>query len=492
MNDARHKIAIIGAGIAGLATAVRLAIRGHEVEVFESNSYPGGKLSEISVGQFRFDAGPSLFTMPQYVDDLFELAQKNPNDYFHYQRLPVVCKYFWDDRTIVEGFSEITKFAQEVENKLAVPSDKIVSFFEKAEKKYALTGSTFLEHSLHRSDTWFTKTVAKALFQLPKLDLFKSMHQVHEKSMNNNKMVQLLDRFATYNGSNPYKAPGLLSMIPHFEHGIGAYYPKGGMVAITNAIFDLATSLGVKFQFSTKVEEILVEEKKVVGIKTKDESFSFDKVVSNMDVFYTYKKLLPKVKAPEKKLAQERSTSALIFYWGINKSFPELDLHNIFFTNDYKSEFELLGKGNVIEDPTVYVNISSKYSDSDAPKNMENWFVMINVPYNKNQDWETLIAKVKTNVINKLNQVLGVKLQENIIVEEILDPRLIESKTSSYKGALYGTSSNNQFSAFMRHANFKRSLKNLYFCGGSVHPGGGIPLCLMSAKIVDDLITDGY
>jgi len=318
------------------------------------------------------------------------------------------------------------------------------------------------------------------------------MHQVHTQAMHNSKMIQLLDRFATYNGSNPYKAPGLLSMIPHFEHGIGAYYPKGGMVAITNSIFDLAKSLGVVFHFSSPVDEILVVGKKIRGIKSMGVDHSFDKVVSNMDVFYTYKKLLPNIKPPTKKLKQERSTSALIFYWGINKIFPALDLHNIFFTNDYKLEFDLLEKGEVSEDPTVYVNISSKYSRQDAPDGMENWFVMINVPYNKDQNWEHLIARIRKNVIEKLSGILKINLSQCILAESILDPRSIESKTSSYQGALYGTSSNSQFSAFMRHANFRRSLKNLYFCGGSVHPGGGIPLCMMSAKIVDDLITDGY
>jgi len=492
MGESNKKIAIIGAGIAGLASSVRLACKGYSVDVFESNGYPGGKLSEIFINSFRFDAGPSLFTMPHYVDDLFRLANKEPKDFFQYERLPIVCKYFWQDGTLLNGYAEIEKFAKEVQQKLDVPESKVISFFKRAADKYKITGTTFLEHSLHRSDTWLTKTVGKALFQLPKLDLFTSMHQVHEKLMVEPKMVQLLDRFATYNGSNPYKAPGLLSMIPHFEHGIGAFYPKGGMVAITNAIYNLAVSMGVNFHFNSYVDEILVDEKKVTGLRTKGRAMKFEKVVSNMDVYYTYKKLLPKIQVPKKKLEQERSTSALIFYWGINKVFPELDLHNIFFAKDYKLEFDQLEKGNVTIDPTVYVNISSKRSSDDAPEGMENWFVMINVPYNNDQDWAQLITRIKKNVLAKLSKILNTNIEKCIVVEEILDPRSIESKTSSYQGALYGTSSNNKFAAFMRHANFKRTLQNLYFCGGSVHPGGGIPLCLMSAKIVEDLITDGY
>ena len=485
-------IAIIGAGIAGLASAVRLAARGYQVEVFEANDYPGGKLSAFKLGGYRFDAGPSLFTMPQYVDELFRIAGKDPGQFFNYKKLPVVCKYFWEDGTQLNGYGDIQQFSNEVESVLDIPTKKTLNFFQQAQSKYKLTGTTFLEHSLHRSDTWLTKSVAKALLRLPDLDLFKSMHQVHEKAVNAPKMVQLLDRFATYNGSNPYKAPGLLSMIPHFEHGIGAYYPEGGMISITKSIFELARSLGVQFNFSAPVEKILTERKKVIGLQVAGEKKFFDKVVSNMDVYYTYKKLLSEFKAPEKKLNQERSTSALIFYWGINASFPELDLHNIFFSKDYKSEFDHLEKGKVSDDATIYVNISSKYSPEDAPEGKENWFVMINVPYNKNQDWEKLIQRVKDHTLIKLSNILETNIAPLIEQEDILDPRGIESKTSSFQGALYGTSSNNKFAAFMRHANFNSALKDLYFCGGSVHPGGGIPLCLLSGKIVDDLIKDGY
>ncbi len=492
MSEKKKSAIIIGTGIAGLATAVRLAVKGYDIQVFEANSYPGGKLSEFSVGDFRFDAGPSLFTMPQYVDELFELAGKKPGDFFSYQKLETVCKYFWEDGTVVEGYGNLDKFANEVEKNLGVKKNKTLQFFKKAKAKYELTGTTFLEHSLHRSKTWLTKKVLKSLLLLPTLDLFSSMHQVHNKSVEHPKMVQLLDRFATYNGSSPYQAPGLLSMIPHFEHGIGAYYPNGGMISITNSIFNLAKSLGVRFQFNALVDEILMEGKKAKGVLVDGKRFYADKIVSNMDVFYTYKKLLPNLRPPKRQLNQERSTSALIFYWGINRKFANLKLHNILFSENYNAEFDALGKGEVCSDPTIYINISSKHSKQDAPPGSENWFVMINVPYSSNQDWESLTQRIKQNAIEKINRILEVNLEDHIVTEAILDPITIESKTSSYRGALYGTSSNSKFSAFLRHANFNRSIQNLYFCGGSVHPGGGIPLCLLSAKIVDDLISEGY
>jgi phytoene dehydrogenase-like protein len=198
---------------------------------------------------------------------------------------------------------------------------------------------------------------------------------------------------------------------------------------------------------------------------------------------------MPKVPAPEKTLSQPRSSSALIFYWGIKKSFPKLHLHNIFFSKDYKKEFNVIFKDeNLPEDMTIYVNITSKFLPSDAPEGCENWFVMVNAPNNKGQNWDLLIPKARKNILAKLEQLLGEAVEPFIEEEAVLDPRSIEGKTGSYLGALYGSSSNNKFAAFLRHANFSSKIKGLYFCGGSVHPGGGIPLCMLSAKIVDELI----
>lgn len=482
------KIAIIGAGIAGIAASIRMAVKGHDIDVFEANHYPGGKLSAFDQGGYRFDAGPSLFTMPQYVDELFRLAGKNPNDFFVYDTLDLVCNYFWDDNTRLHAWADPQRFAQEVAATFGVPESQLLQILEEARFKYELTGKTFLEKNLYSWRTWLTREVGAALMKISKLDVFQTMNGVHERYFSEPKMVQLFNRFATYNGSNPYKAPGLLSMIPHFEHGIGAFYPKGGMVTITNSLYQLALSLGVRFHFSEPVERIVVEQQKVKGIRTAMHNhLPFDRVISNMDVFFTYHKLLPELPRPHRILRQEKSTSALIYYWGIRRSFPELHLHNILFSNNYKEEFAHLQSGKVFEDPTVYINISSKCSPEDAPPGCENWFTMVNVPYNAGQDWDTIIMETRQRVLEKVSRNLGTDIETLIENESVLEPRSIEHKTSSHLGALYGTSSNNPFAAFLRHPNFSKQVQGLYFCGGSVHPGGGIPLALLSARIVAEL-----
>jgi phytoene desaturase len=282
-------------------------------------------------------------------------------------------------------------------------------------------------------------------------------------------------------------------MIPHLEHTIGSYFPKKGMHNITLSLYKLALELGITFHFNSKVEEIITDNKKVKGIRVNDIFFEANVVVSNADIYPTYKNLLPHHTHPKRILNQEKSSSALIFYWGINKSFNELDLHNVFFSNNYKQEFDFIfNKKQVFNDPTVYINITSKLKKDDAPEGCENWFVMINVPNNSGQNWDEIIFVARQHILKKLSRLLKDDIEKHIVSETVLDPRTIESKTSSFAGALYGNASNNKYAAFLRHKNFSSSIKGLYFCGGSVHPGGGIPLCLNSAKIVEQLIIDDF
>ncbi|PDH46147.1 MAG: phytoene dehydrogenase [Bacteroidetes bacterium MED-G21] len=484
-----NRIIIVGSGIAGMAAAIRLQSIGYHVEIFEANSYAGGKLTAFKSNGYRFDMGPSLFTMPHLIEELFEIADKPIEDYFTYKRKSIICNYFFEDGTRFSAPSDKNAFAKSASNTFDVSEKTMLDYLFKSENKYELTASLFLENSLHKLSTYLSKDTIKALVRLPQLNINKNLSDYNSSIFKDPRLVQFYNRFATYNGSSPYKTPGIMSMIPHLEHSFGTYFPKGGMHQITKSLVQLAKDLGVKFTFNTKVEEIITKASKVTGIMTAKGFISSDIVISNADVVSSYRKLLRKQKAPERTLSQERSSSALIFYWGIKKTFPDLDLHNIFFSADYKNEFECIFKDQTISnDPTVYINISSKEESNDAPEGCENWFTMVNVPGNKGQDWDALIRQTRTNIIEKLNRVLKVDLNQLINYESIIDPRDIEKKTRSYQGSIYGAASHSKFSAFLRHPNFSSSIGNLFFCGGSVHPGGGIPLCLWSGKITADLI----
>ena len=484
------KAVVIGAGIAGIASALRLRAAGIEVEVFETNDYPGGKLHAFDLEGYRFDAGPSLFTMPELVTELFQLFGESSADYFEYSRKDSVCNYFWEDGIRFNVNSNREQFAKEAAAKFGIEAETLLAYLKKSQKKYELTSPLFLEKSLHKVSTYLSKDTLKALLQMADMGIFTNLNSINQSEIQEPHLVQLFNRYATYNGSSPYRTPGIMSMIPHLELYLGTYFPKNGMHSITMSLYQLAVKHGVQFNFNHKVERIIVKNNRTIGIHANQKDFFADNIISNMDIFSTYKKLLPNESHPKRTLSQERSSSAVIFYWGVKKMFPELDLHNIFFSGNYSEEFaHIFDHKTLFDDPTIYINITSKDNKSDTPAGCENWFVMINAPGDYGQDWEALVTQARKNIIEKLNRLLGINLESLIEVEDVLTPPQIELRTSSYRGALYGAASNSKFAAFLRHPNFSNQLKNLYFVGGSVHPGGGIPLCLLSAKITSELIN---
>ncbi len=483
------KAIIIGAGVAGLASAIRLAVQQFDVTVFEKNNYSGGKLSHFTLGDYQFDAGPSLFTQPENIIELFELAGERIAEYFEFEKVPFSCKYFFENGTVINAFADAAAFAEEMKAKTGEDPEKVISYLKQSEKLYNDIGTVFLDHSLQKRKSLFKAPLTKAIKATRLKFVIGSLNDLNAKHFTRPESVQIFNRFATYNGSNPFKAPGMLSLIPHLELNQGTFYPKGGMKSITKALYQLALKKGVKFSFQSPVQRIIDVEGQVKGVVVNDTNFYADVVVSNVDVYFTYKCLLNDNSKAKRLLRQERSSSAVIFYWGIKKTFSELQLHNIFFSNNYKDEFEHLFISKTISnDPTVYINITSKMESGHAPEGKENWFVMVNAPANNKQDWEMLKKKCREFVINKLNRILNTDIESYIEVEETLDPVKIEQQTSSFMGALYGSSSNSRFAAFLRHPNFSSTVKGLYFAGGTVHPGGGIPLCLKSAKLVSKLI----
>ncbi len=476
----------------GLQLPFGLAVKNYNVIVFEKNNYPGGKINVLKKDGYTFDTGPSLFVQPGNIEELFRLADEDIHAYFKYQPLSIACKYFYEDGVIINAYTNKEKFAEELYKKTGEPKQNTISYLNDSENIYKYIGNIFLNHSLHKRSTLRRAKIARALLNTKPSYLFSSLHQTNTKKFTKPHSIQLFNRYATYSGSNPYKAPAMLKLIPHIEYSEGVFYPEGGMIAIINALYKLAEKKGVQFKFNTEVERIIEYQNEAKGIVVNGENWLADVIISNTDVYFTYLKLLNDERTAKKNLKQERSSSAIIFYWGIKKEFSQLELHNIFFTTDYKAEFDSIFRSkNVYNDPTIYINITSKCEPGvHAPVGKDNWFVMINVAAGIKMSEEDFIKKCKQNVLAKLSRILNEDISSLIETEEVLHPQMIEELTSSYLGALYGTSSNSRRSAFFRHPNFSKDIKHLYFTGGSVHPGGGIPLCLKSAKITADIIAE--
>lgn len=480
------KAVVIGSGIAGLAVAIRLAHKGYNVSVYEKNNTYGGKLDTFNINGFRFDMGPSLFTMPQYFENLFSEVGYQFSDFVSYEKLNASCKYFFDDGKQFTFYQDKKILKKELNRVFSGDENNVIKYLKQSETLYENSGALFIENSLHKLNTYFSFKAIKSLPYLLSFENSSSLHKKNKKYLSSKQLIQLFDRYATYNGSSPYKTPGMMSMIPHLEQNIGTFFPKGGMRSLVDALYNLALKLNVNFNFNQEVSHLHTKGNFVESIKVNNELLTADLFVSNMDVALTYQKLLKDLKTFNKEIKQERTSSGVVFYWGIKEEFDNLDLHNILFSADYEKEFkQIFVEDKFPEDPTIYINITSKYEKSDAPVGMENWFVMVNVPSSFNYT-ELEIASLKELVVKKITKQFNKNISSLIISEEILHPKKIANNTNAYLGALYGTASNSVISAFNRHSNFSSKFKNLYFVGGTVHPGGGIPLCLNSAKIVVD------
>lgn len=496
MKSSSSRVIVVGAGMGGLSAAIRLAAAGFKVTVFERQSLPGGKAGSEWIGDYRFDTGPSLLTMRYVFEDLFAEAGLQLDEYLQTVRLPVICNYFWGDGTRLSAHGDPQAFAAEVESKTGEPAQSVLDYLTYAGRIHDVAAELFLWKSLHEVSTYTSGLFWRSIAKIGRIDSLRTMNQAHERFFADARVVQLFNRYATYNGSSPYKVPATLNIIPFVEYLHGGYAVKGGIFAISRALEAAARAVGVQINYDTPVERILYDDRRTItGVRAGGEDVAAEIVISNVDVSVTYPELLQDTAAHqlERYRRLEPSSSGLVFYWGIDRRFSELSVNNIFFSDDYPREFTtIFDDHRCPDDPTVYVNITSKESPQDAPDGGENWFVLVNAPYGDGQDWEAETARVRAAVVRRVSAALGTDVASLIREEGVMTPEEIERKTGSYRGALYGISSNSRTAAFARHPNRSRDYHGLYFCGGSAHPGGGMPLVVLSGKITADSIKRRY
>lgn len=481
--------AVIGSGISGIASALHARHKGYAVTVFERNIRPGGKISEWRKAGFRFDLGPSVFTMPELIDELFVLFDKDPRDYFSYSRLDPSFRYFFEDGSHITAHADLHQYGQEIERKTCDSASQLNDYLVDVARIYDITNEVFIEQSLHIPKNFMKRKVASGVLRFRHIHAFHSMNKGNKKFFKDPRLVQIFNYYATYVGSDPMIAPATMNVIQHLEINMGTFMCDSGMYGIVDALYRLACDVGVEFEFKTTIDRIEVVGGQAVGVKVGSRFLPFDCVISNMDVHHTYAHLLPEVKPPFRVLDQPRSNSVIVLNWAMGSTYPELPVHGIFFSANEEGEYaEIAQNKTVSDDPSVYVYVSSKHVSGDAPEGCENWFLLISVPHDEGQDWQQITERVSAHCKQKITRILGRDVQQDILFENHLNPKDIEDIYLAYKGAVFGNSSNGMFAAFLRHPNFRRKIKNLFFAGGTVHPGAGIPMCMNSAKIVGKLL----
>lgn len=498
------KAAVVGAGLGGLSAAVRLALAGFSVDVFEQAAGPGGKAAERRLGPFRFDTGPSLVTMAPVWDDLFAAAGKRREDFLRLTRLDPVAEYFWPDaRLTAPGSPEA--LAQAFADRGWAPAEATQAWFARARALWDLAGPLFLTRSLHDARTWTSTATWATLFRAGRLDSGRSLRDAIDSCFEDPRIRQFFGRYATYNGSDPHRIPATFAMIPWVEFGLGAWAADDGIHAIPRAMHRLAADLGVRFHFSSPAVAIVHQRNRITGLRLSGSrtDLPFDLVVSNADVGPTYRLLeagdqrLPGAAARwrDQYRRGEPSTSGVVFLWGMDTVHPELGLHNVFFSPDHDAEFRSLFGGAIPGDPTAYVNITSRTTPADAPPGQENWFVLVNAPHDRGPDrivTGATLERLRTATLARIKANLGRSVEDHIVQEAVVTPADLEAATGSPGGSLYGLASHRALAAFDRHPNRAPGFRGLYLCGGSAHPGGGMPLAVLSGQIAADLAARDF
>lgn len=478
------KIVVIGGGIAGLVSACLFAKDGHSVTLLEQNKQVGGKLNQVTESGYRFDTGPSLLTMPFVLERVFEYCGTHLEEELDIAPLDPMCRYQFADGEVFENFSDLPATLKEIEKFAPDDTENYVRFLGKTANIYQKTAETFLFNPLAEWKDFKSVTFS----DLFKIDAHKTVSQIIEKQFNSRHLQFFFKRFATYNGSDPSKAPATLNVIPYVELCQGGFYVKGGMYQIARSLAKLAQSMGVDIQTGVKVKQIVTKQRSVKGVTTKDDQhLSCDVVISNADSVDTYTNLFnDEQMKPRKKEAMrslEPSSSGFVLLLGVSKQFDRLKHHNIFFPSNYEEEFKsLFDRREPVQKPAVYVANTSYTDPDDAPEGHSNLFVLVNAPaLTKNHDWASLREGYAQKIINRLEMEGLTGLSKHIEYQSIIDPQDFYDQYGSHKGSIYGISSNSKFSAFLRPRNQSSEIDGLFLVGGSTHPGGGIPLVTLSA-----------
>lgn len=485
------KVVVIGAGLGGLAAAIRLAYHGFAVEVYERNASVGGKMQELRSpdGRYRFDTGPTLLTMPQVFESLFRDVGKRLSDYLTLIPLEAACKYFFADGSDFIAYCDLHRLRQEIARVFPSDAPHFERYFQHIQKIYDATAENFIFNPFS-----FRRLFQTNPLKLLDIDALTTVHQRNATFFKDPRFVQFLDRFPTYVGASPYLAPATLNVIPFVELAFGGFYVKGGMYRLAEAYQRLAQEFGARFYFQQDVKRIVVKDGAAVGIElASGERIAADAIVSNDDALHLYGTLLNGALQTQRAQALQRleaSCSGFVLCLGVGKSHPHLWHHNIFFSSDYRREFEEIFTHKVPpSEPTIYISISQKSDVGHAPAGKENWFVLVNAPYLSEQfDWEKEKFTYRNLVIERLKQVGFPDLDAHIEFEAVLTPLDLKLRFNAHHGSIYGISSNSRRAAFLRPRNRSPFVKRLYLATGSAHPGGGTPMVTLSGKFAADLL----
>lgn len=482
----KKQIVIIGGGLGGLAAGIRLAALGHKVTICEQGERFGGKMNSWQAEGFRFDTGPSLITMPWVFDEVFRAAGSSIKEHLEMIPMHTLATYSFDDGTKFTYTTNMPDWLETIRQIEPRDIDGFLRLMKLGGRIYEISQNSFMRRPPFATPRYKD---LPALRHFPLRNAWGNYADVVAAHFKSPILQQLYNRYPTYVGSSPYLSPATLLIIPYIEYAFNGWYPQGGLYKIVESFVTLSRKMGITLVTNAKVGQIEHRQNKVVAVKLFDETrLAADIVIANCEAEDAKMMLCA---SPATRLqATDRSMSGLVFLFGVKKSLPELQHHQIYFSADYEQEFsQIFTDRKFPDDPTIYVNCPSRTDRSTVPGEGEALFVMANAPANDGQEWDQEMIRIaRHRIMNRLRRSGFPEIEEDILVEDIWTPNRIASAYNMPGGAIYGTHSHGWRKAFLRPPNKDRKYEGLYYVGGSTHPGGGTPTVLLSAQITVDLI----
>ncbi len=491
----RGKVVIIGGGLGGIAAAITCATKGFQVELYEKNEKIGGKLNVKEMDGFSFDLGPSIIILPQYFRRLFTRAGKKMEDYVEFLELKPHWRNFFEDDVVLDLHPDEEVMNEELNN-LGIEGKSYYEFMNYSKRLFNFAEQAYFEDG---ADTAMQIIRSHGIIKVVKgADFFRLMHDRVANHVKEKHMQLVLDFFIKYVGSSPYDAPASLNCLQYCQMGFGLYYVKGGMYNLAKAYQKCMEELGVAIHLGKEVKGIDKDGDRVSGIRLADgSSVSADIVVSNMEVIPAYKKLLREKRGKlmnryDKKF--EPAASGLVVHLGLKKRYPQLHHHNFFFSKDQEHFLDQIHhKKELPDDPTIYLVCPTRTNEALAPKGHEIIKILPHIPHVQNPPFSQAdYDALKERVYDKLERMGLEGLRENTVVEDVLVPEDLERMYYSNKGAIYGVVSNRNLNLGLKAPKKSKIYENLYFVGGSVNPGGGTCMVVLSGQHVGDMIDRDF
>lgn len=491
MSDQKSVI-VIGGGLGGLSAAISLAQSGYQVSLYEKNAHLGGKVNRLEKEGFGFDLGPSILTMPKIFERLFEGSGKKMADYVPTVRLEHQWRSFFPDGNRIDLFESL----DDMETKNPCLNQQDLEDFKKmlsySKQLYETIEKGYFDKGLDTKEEIGKFHGVVSTFK--NFDLLSTVHQGVSKRIRNKQFADMLSYYSKYVGSSPYDAPALLNMMDYMQQDQGAWYVPGGIHLLAQGIVKLGKESGVTFHNGQAVTRVEHNNGKITAAYLEDGTkLTADYYISNMEVIPFYEQLLQEDTAYIEKLKKkfEPASSGLILHLGVKAHYPQLRHHNFFFASDQKKQMNLIfHEKKLPDDPVIYLVNVNKTDPDQAPEGYENLKVLPHIPYIQDDPFtQEEYEEFAERVLNKL-EAMGLKdLKKNIVVKDLWTPEDIRSTYWSDRGAIYGTVSDKKTNQGFKHPKQSERYDNLYFVGGTVNPGGGMPMVTLSGQQVRDKIV---